>query len=101
VKRFDEPFCGRGPELLGQEYPHTAPAERSQGNHATGGDLLEARQAIRAVRCLCHPPGKRQGDRQPGQPAGQVEQEPQRRLIGPVQVIHCHQNRPRRAGIHR
>jgi len=101
VARLGEPFRGCGPELPRQQFAHTAPAERSQGDHAIGGDLLEAGQGIRAVRRLCHPPGKREGDRQPGQPVGQVEQEPQRRLIGPVQVIHGHQNRPRRAGVHR
>ena len=101
VARLGESFRGRGPELPDQQCPHTAPAERSQGNHAVGGDLLDADQTIRTVPALCRPPGKRQRHWQPGQPVGQVEHEPQRRLIGPVQIIHRHQKRPRRAGVHR
>ena len=101
VARGGEPVCGRGPELLGQQRPYAARAERSQRDHAAGGDLLEPGQTVRAVLSFCRPPRKRQGNGQSGQPVGQVEQEPKGRLVGPVQVIHGQQNRSRPAGVHR
>ena len=98
--RLPEGRLGAG-ELRAHHRAHAGLGERLGPQHVVDGCLAQCREGLAIARKLALPDGDDQRDRQFDEPLGQIREEPQRWLIGPLRVVDQHHQRLLRVPLRR
>jgi hypothetical protein len=94
VEAGDEVVGGLPAQLLAEQAPGRRFAERGRPEEGRRGAVGERGQQLRVHLGFAGPPGRHQEDRQILEPAGEVDEEAEARLVGPLHVVDAEQQGP-------